>query len=60
MRFYVTGENLLYFFAKGYDGFNPEAVGQTSDNANTALTFGYQRGDGPIVRSVTLGINLNF
>ncbi|UII76788.1 SusC/RagA family TonB-linked outer membrane protein [Flagellimonas sp. HMM57] len=60
LRFYVTGENLLYFFAEGYEGFNPEAVGQTSNNANTPLTFGYQRGDGPIVRSVSLGINFQF
>lgn len=60
LRFYLTGENLLYFFADGYEGFNPEAVGQTSNNANTPLTLGYQRGDGPIVRSVSLGINFQF
>ncbi|MEM7485509.1 MAG: TonB-dependent receptor [Bacteroidota bacterium] len=60
LRFYLTGENLLYFFAEGYEGFNPEAVGQTSNNANTPLTFGYQRGDGPIVRSVSFGINFQF
>ncbi|WP_405606573.1 SusC/RagA family TonB-linked outer membrane protein [Polaribacter sp. Asnod1-A03] len=60
LRFYVTGENLLYFMAKGYEGFNPEAAGQTSDNANTPLTAGYQRGDGPIVRTVSAGINFQF
>ena len=60
LRVYLTGENLLFFFAEGYQGFNPEAVGQTSNNANTPLTFGYQRGDGPLVRSVTLGFNFNF
>ena len=60
LRFYLAGENLLFFTAKGYEGFNPEAVGQTSSNANTALTSGYQRGDGPVVRTVSLGLNLQF
>ena len=48
------------FTAAEYQGFNPEAQGQTSNNANTPLTSGYQRGDGPIVRTVSLGINLSF
>lgn len=60
LRFYVTGENLLYFTAKGYEGFNPEAAGQTSSNANTPLTAGYQRGDGPVVRTISAGINFQF
>ncbi len=60
LRFYLTGENLLFFNASDYEGFNPEAVGQTSDNANTALTSGYQRGDGPVVKTVSLGINFQF
>ena len=60
VRFYLSGENLIFAFADGYDGFNPEATGQTSNNANTALTDGYQRGDGPVVRTVTFGFNLDF
>ncbi|MCB4799475.1 SusC/RagA family TonB-linked outer membrane protein [Neotamlana laminarinivorans] len=60
LRFYLTGENLLYFMASDYEGFNPEAQGQTSDNANTPLTSGYQRGDGPVVRSISAGINFQF
>lgn len=60
LRVYMTGENLFYFTAPGYEGFNPEAAGQTSNNANTPLTAGYQRGDGPIVRTVSLGLNLQF
>ncbi|PQV48860.1 TonB-linked SusC/RagA family outer membrane protein [Jejuia pallidilutea] len=60
LRFYITGENLLFFTAKGYEGFNPEAQGQTSSNANTALTSGYQRGDGPVVRTISAGINFQF
>ena len=60
LRVYATGENLFYFTAADYEGFNPEAAGQTSNNANTPLTAGYQRGDGPIVRTISLGVNLQF
>ena len=60
LRIYLTGENLLFFTAKGYEGFNPEAAGQTSDNANTPLTAGYQRGDGPVVKTISAGINFQF
>ncbi len=60
LRFYLTGENLLFFTAKGYEGFNPDAAGQSSDNANTPLTAGYQRGDGPVVRTISAGINFQF
>ncbi|MEM6515549.1 MAG: SusC/RagA family TonB-linked outer membrane protein [Bacteroidota bacterium] len=60
LRLYLTGENLFYFTANGYEGFNPEAAGQTSNNANTPLTAGYQRGDGPIVRTISAGLNLSF
>ncbi len=60
LRIYITGENLLFFTAKGYEGFNPEAAGQTSDNANTPLTAGYQRGDGPVVKTISAGINFQF
>ncbi|SHI80728.1 SusC/RagA family TonB-linked outer membrane protein [Algibacter luteus] len=60
LRLYITGENLLYFTAADYEGFNPEAQGQTSNNANTPLTAGYQRGDGPIVRTISAGLNLQF
>ncbi|MBU2949949.1 SusC/RagA family TonB-linked outer membrane protein [Tamlana agarivorans] len=60
LRLYVTGENLLFFTAAEYEGFNPEAAGQTSDNANTPLTAGYQRGDGPVVRTISAGLNFQF
>ncbi|AUS04906.1 SusC/RagA family TonB-linked outer membrane protein [Pseudotamlana carrageenivorans] len=60
LRLYLTGENLLFFTAADYEGFNPEAAGQTSDNANTPLTAGYQRGDGPVVRTISAGINFQF
>jgi len=60
IRLYLSGENLLYLMSNDYQGFNPEAAGQTSNNANTPLTDGYQRGDGPIVRTITTGLNFDF
>jgi TonB-dependent SusC/RagA subfamily outer membrane receptor len=60
VRFYATGEHLLYIFAKGYEGFNPESAATTSNGANTPITYGYQRGDGPISKSISVGLNLDF
>lgn len=60
LRIYLSGDNLFYWMASDYEGFNPEAAGQTSDNANTPLTAGYQRGDGPVVKTVSMGINFKF
>lgn len=59
-RIYCTGEHLLYFFAEGYEGFNPESAATTSNGANTPITYGYQRGDGPISRTISVGLNLDF
>ena len=60
LKLYVTGEHLLYFFADSYEGFNPEAAGTTGSGANTPITYGYQRGDGPIAKSISIGLNLDF
>lgn len=60
VRFYVSGDNLVFLFADGYEGFNPEGRQQTSSNANTPITQGYQRGDPPISRTISLGLNLQF
>ncbi|MDO5970346.1 TonB-dependent receptor [Flavivirga aquimarina] len=59
-RIYCTGEHLLYFFAEDYEGFNPESAATTSNGANTPITYGYQRGDGPISRTISVGLNLDF
>jgi len=60
LRFYATGENLIYIFADGYRGFNPEAAGTSNGGTNTPITYGYQRGDGPVSRTVSIGVNLDF
>lgn len=54
-RVYATGQNLLYFTADDYTGFNPESIYDTS-----ATTYGYQRAGSPIYRTVSLGLNLEF
>lgn len=60
LRFYVTGENLLYLTADGYFGFNPEDQSFTSGNANQPTTQGIQRVATPIARTITVGLNLDF
>ncbi|MBQ4821009.1 TonB-dependent receptor [Aquimarina sp. MMG016] len=57
VRIYGTAQNLLYFTADGYTGFNPEFVENTRP---AALTYGYQRAGSPIFRTMTLGVNLEF
>jgi hypothetical protein len=54
-RLYATGQNLLYFTASDYTGFNPESVNTTSPT-----TYGYQRAGSPINRTITLGLNVEF
>jgi len=54
-RVYATGQNLLYFTADGYTGFNPESINDTS-----ATTYGYQRAGSPVFSTVSLGVNLEF
>jgi len=56
LRVYFTGYNLLYLMAKGYTGLNPEGV----NIYNTPLTYGYQRGAMPIVRSFNFGFDIQF
>jgi len=54
-RLYLSGQNLLYFTADGYTGFNPESINNTSPT-----TYGYQRAGSPINQTVTIGLNVEF
>ena len=54
-RVYATGQNLLYFTASDYTGFNPESINDTS-----ATTYGYQRAGSPIFRTISFGLNVQF
>lgn len=59
-RVYIAATNLLYLMADGYTSFNPEGVETTNTGYLGPTTYGYQEGASPIVRSFTLGVNVNF
>ena len=59
LRVYVSGQNLLYFTADGYTGWNPESIYQQS-GSQLSTTYGYQRGGSPINQTISLGLNLEF
>ena len=60
-RAYFSAQNLFYIMAPGYKGINPEAR-YTSGPYSSAfpLVDGYQRGDFPLNRTYTLGVDINF
>jgi TonB-linked SusC/RagA family outer membrane protein len=60
VRIYLAGTNLLYLFGDNYTSFNPEGVETTNTGYLGPTTYGYQEGASPIVRSFTLGLNVNF
>jgi len=59
-RVYLAATNLIYLIDDSYTSFNPEGVEITNNNYLGPTTYGYQEGASPIVRSFTLGVNLNF
>ena len=59
-RVYVAATNLWYKMADNYTSFNPEGVEITNTGYLGPTTYGYQEGASPLVRSFTLGINVNF
>ena len=59
-RVYVAATNLWYKMADNYTSFNPEGVETTNTGYLGPTTYGYQEGASPIVRSFTLGLNVNF
>ncbi len=60
LRLYVAATNLLYIMGDNYTSFNPEGVEIENDGYAGPTTYGYQEGASPIVRSFTLGLNVNF
>ena len=54
-RIYVSAQNLLYFTADDYTGFNPESIDDTSPT-----TYGYQRAGSPIAKTISFGVNVDF
>lgn len=60
VRVYAAATNLWYKMAKNYTSFNPEGVEITNTGYLGPTTYGYQEGASPIVRSFTMGLNVNF
>ncbi len=59
-RVYLAATNLLYLWGDDYTSFNPEGVETTNSGYLGPTTYGVQVGASPIVRSFTLGLNVNF
>ena len=60
VRAYVAATNLFYLMSDNYTSYNPEGVKTTSGDYLGPTTYGAQVGASPIVRSFTLGLNVNF
>ncbi|TAI48402.1 SusC/RagA family TonB-linked outer membrane protein [Flagellimonas allohymeniacidonis] len=60
VRVYAAATNLLYLWGDDYTSFNPEGVEITNGGYLGPTTYGVQVGASPIVRSFTLGLNVNF
>ncbi len=60
IRIYVASTNLLYLMASDYTSFNPEGVEITNGGYAGPTTYGVQVGASPVVRSFSLGLNVNF
>lgn len=60
VRFYAASTNLLYIMADNYTSYNPEGVDTSNPGFGGPTTYGHQEGASPIIRSFTLGLNLNF
>jgi TonB-linked SusC/RagA family outer membrane protein len=59
-RVYVAATNLLYLMADNYTSYNPEGIETTNSGYLGPTTYGVQVGASPVVRSFTLGLNVNF
>ncbi|WP_397447694.1 SusC/RagA family TonB-linked outer membrane protein [Polaribacter sp. R77954] len=55
IRVYGAATNLLYIMGDDYTSYNPEGV-----NTTAPTLYGAQVGASPVVRSFTLGLNVNF
>lgn len=55
LRLFATAQNLFYFTASNYTGFNPESIIN-----NVSTIYGEQRGGFPLSRTLTFGLNVEF
>ncbi|MGC6422149.1 MAG: SusC/RagA family TonB-linked outer membrane protein [Flavobacteriaceae bacterium] len=59
-RIYLAATNLLYLMGDDYTSYNPEGIETTNSGYAGPTTYGVQVGASPLVRSFTLGLNVNF
>jgi len=59
-RVYAAATNLLYIMGDDYTSYNPEGIETTNTDYAGPTTYGVQVGASPLVRSFTLGLNINF
>lgn len=59
LRFYLSGNNLLYIWSGDYRGINPESRMTSGVYAN-AMISGYQRGGFPLTSTISAGFDINF
>ncbi len=59
VRVYGAATNLLYLFGDNYTSYNPEGIETTGDYSGP-VNSGFQIGASPVVRSFTIGLNVNF
>ena len=57
---YAAATNLLYLMGEDYTSLNPEGVETTQSDYLGPTTYGVQLGASPVVKSFTLGLNVNF
>ncbi|WP_367388830.1 SusC/RagA family TonB-linked outer membrane protein [Lewinella sp. LCG006] len=60
VRVYAAATNLLYLMGDDYTSLNPEGVETTQSDYLGPTTYGVQVGASPVVKSFTLGLNVNF
>jgi len=60
IRAYVAATNLLYIMGSDYTSYNPEGVKTSGSDYLGPTTYGAQVGASPVVRSFTVGLNVNF
>jgi len=60
VRAYIAASNLLYIWADDYTSYNPEGIATSGSDYLGPTTYGAQVGASPVVRSFTLGLNVNF
>jgi hypothetical protein len=60
VRLYGAATNLLYLMGGNYTSYNPEGINTSGSTYLGPTTYGAQVGASPVVRSFTIGLNVNF